>query len=105
MRTSRIKNSITFLLLILFLSMKMVGLHALSHAHDLDDGDHALHCVICDHATAINLTPALTPDLQEFSFEIKEYVFTQDLRKYYNYIHSNTITKNELVSRPPPSLL
>ena len=105
MKSSLLKNSVTYLFLILFLSMKLVGLHALSHNHDLDESDHALHCVICDHATAINLTPALTPEPQEFSFEIKEYVFTQDLRKYYNYIHSNTITSNELFCRPPPSLL
>ncbi|MHA7941735.1 hypothetical protein ACJOV8_001475 [Formosa sp. 3Alg 14/1] len=105
MKTAGLKNSITFLFLFLFLSMKLVGLHALSHAHDVDDSDHALHCVICDHATAINLTPAISPEPQEFSFEIKEYVFTQDLRKYYNYIHSNTITTDELFSRPPPSLI
>ncbi len=85
--------------------MKMVGLHALSHAHDVEDSDHALHCVICDHATTINLTPAITPDFIDFSFEVKEYVFTQDLRKYYNYIHSNTINTDELFSRPPPALL
>ncbi|WP_146035157.1 hypothetical protein [Formosa algae] len=103
MRTARVKHSISYLFLILFLSMKLVGLHALSH-HE-DDDDHDLHCVVCYHAAAINHTPALAPDLQEFSFEIKEYVFTQDLRKYYNYIHSNAIASNELFCRPPPTLL
>ncbi|QDO92586.1 hypothetical protein FNB79_00845 [Formosa sediminum] len=105
MRTSRIKNSVTFIFLFLFLSMKMVGLHALAHSHDLEDSDHVLHCVICDHITVINLTPIVAPESVNFSFEIKEYVFTQDLRRYYNYIHSNAIANNSLFCRPPPALL
>ncbi|MDO6760225.1 hypothetical protein Q4566_08460 [Tamlana sp. 2_MG-2023] len=102
MRASRIKNNITYFFLILFLTVKMVGLHEVFHHSD--DEDHALHCVVCNHATAFNLTPALTPDIQEFSFLVQEFVYKQELRKYYNYRYSNAIDTDELVSRPPPFL-
>lgn len=102
MKFSQIKNSITFLFLILFLSMKMVGLHALTHGEDNDHNDHALHCTICDNATALNLTPTLAPDSQEFSIENKELVVTRSAIKHYSFIASNTIATNQLLSRPPP---
>ncbi|MEP5340887.1 MAG: hypothetical protein ABJL44_08225 [Algibacter sp.] len=102
MKTSRIKNSITYSLLILFLTMKMAGIHALLH---IDDKDHAPHCVICDHTTANNLTPAITPNLQDFKIENTEPIVQKEIIKNYNFIISSTIDTNQLFSRPPPFLL
>ena len=82
--------------------MKLVGLHALSHIDDKDE--HAVHCVICDHAITHNLTPALTPDLEAFSIKYTEFVVKQELITGYDFIISSSITADQLFSRPPPSL-
>ena len=102
MKSNRIKNSVTYLFLVLFLSMKLVGLHALSHVDDKDE--HAVHCVICDHAITHNLTPILTPDLDVFSIEHTEDVVEQEVIVDYNFILSSSIASNQLFSRPPPSI-
>jgi len=102
MKNGRLKISITYLFLALFLSMKMVGLHVLSHTND---NDHALHCTICDHVIAHNLTPAITPDLQDFTLETVDFFVWEEVSKNYNFIISSTIASDQLFSRPPPSLL
>ncbi|MEZ4970592.1 MAG: hypothetical protein R2814_13240 [Flavobacteriaceae bacterium] len=102
MKNGRLKNSITYLFLALFLSMKMVGLHVLSHT---DDKDHAIHCTICDHAISNNLTPALAPELQDFTITNTEPIFQNGIIENYHFIISNTIATDQLFSRPPPSLL
>ncbi|WP_157757670.1 hypothetical protein [Pseudalgibacter alginicilyticus] len=81
--------------------MKTVGLHALSHDHDQD---HALHCVVCDYATAQNLTPILAPDLQGFIIENTEFVLKTEITNNYSFAVSSTIATNQLFCRPPPFL-
>jgi len=100
MKVSKIKNSITFLFLILFLSMKMIGLHALTH--DDHDKDHAIHCTICDNATIQNLTPVLITDSQDFSMENTAFAVDRSIIKQYRFITGNTIASSNLFSRPPP---
>ncbi len=102
MKNGRLKNSITYLLLVIFLSMKMAGLHVLSHT---DDKDHALHCTVCDHAITNNLTPALTPDSQDFTLENPEFTAHRVSFKNYNFMTSSNLASGQLFSRPPPSLL
>ena len=82
--------------------MKMAGLHVLSHSNDKD---HALHCAVCDHAIAHNLTPALTPDLQGFVIKNTAFIVQKEIAKNYSFIISSTITSDQLFSRPPPFLL
>lgn len=102
MKVSRIKNSIAFLFLVLFLSMKMVGLHALFHA---DDNEHVVHCNICDHAIVHNLTPTLTSDIQCFKVENVEFIVRGTVTANYRFIIFNTISVSQLFSRPPPFLV
>ena len=71
MKNSRLKNSITYLFLVLFLSMKMAGLHVLSHS---DDNEHAISCTICDHAITNNLTPVLAAEIQDFTIQTTELI-------------------------------
>ncbi|UMB52777.1 hypothetical protein MKD41_10560 [Lutibacter sp. A64] len=80
----------------------MTGLHALSHNND---DDHDLQCVICENAITHNLTPALTPDLQDFTIENIEFIIPKELINHYGFINLSTIESNQLFSRPPPSLL
>lgn len=77
----------------------MAGLHVLSHT---DDKDHTLHCTVCDHAITHNLTPALTPDSQDFTIENTEPMVQREITENYNFIISNTIGTDQLYSRPPP---
>lgn len=82
--------------------MKMAGLHVLSHT---DDKDHAIHCTICDYATINNLTPVLTPDLQDYTVENTLPIIQKEITENYNFIISSTIATDQLFSRPPPFLL
>lgn len=97
-----LKHSISYFLLVFFLSVKMAGLHVLSHS---DDKDHALHCAICDHTTAHNLVPAIAPDLPDFTLNRFEDVYLQEPNTLYTFVGSGTLDSNQLFSRPPPSTL
>lgn len=99
MKDGRLKNSITYIFLVLFVSMKLAGLHVLSQT---DEKDHAIHCAICDHTITNNLTPALNPDLQEFTIKNTEPFVQKEIIENYNIIISGTIATNQLFSRPPP---
>jgi len=99
MKTSAIKHSIASFLLILFLSLKLVGLHALSH---VDNQDHDTPCEICDYALINNIIPALTPEPLAFIPNNTEVVFNQLNITTYYFKTSSTIASNQLFSRPPP---
>lgn len=102
MKISPIKNSITFVFIALFFTMKMAGLHMLSHTND---EDHEIHCAICDYAITHNLTPLLTLNLQDFTIENREPIVLGQINKSYSFIITSTIATNQLFSRPPPFLL
>ncbi len=102
MRISRIKNSVTFFFVALFLTMKIAGLHVLLHT---DDKDHTIHCVICDHTITNNLTPIISSDLQSVTIENTEFIVQREVIKNYSFIISSTITSDQLFSRPPPFLV
>jgi hypothetical protein len=97
MKVNVLKYNIACFFLILFLSLKMVGLHALSH-----DDDHDTPCQICSHAFINNLIPALTPESVSFSLENTELVFNHVIITGYHFKISNTIATSQLFSRPPP---
>ncbi len=102
MKNDRLKHKITYLFLVLFISMKMTGLHILSHAND---EDHDVECIFCDHAITHNLTPLLINNLQDFLIENTEFIVQRKIVKSYSFVISNTIASNQLFSRPPPLLL
>ena len=104
MKIARLKNSVTYLLLILFISMKMAGLHALAHADDSSDHDHAIHCLICDQALVNNFIPVLASDIQDFCIENTEAIIQQEISDNYSAVVSRTISKDQLICRPPPFL-
>lgn len=98
----KIKNRTALVFLVLFVVMKMAGLHVLSH---IDDKDHALHCTVCDYAITYNLTPLITPGSQGFPIENNEYFVQGDIFKSYSFIIAGNISADQLFSRPPPFLL
>ena len=102
MKLSIVKNSITYLLLALFLSMKMAGIHSLSHS---DESGDAIYCAICDSSIDHNLTPTLVPN--SIDFEVSTTTFTLQKEEIVNYNFSLSKNKKlrKLLSRPPPSLV
>tara|TARA_R110002049_G_scaffold47596_2_gene137098 strand:- start:255529 stop:255843 length:315 start_codon:yes stop_codon:yes gene_type:complete len=101
-KNGRLKNSIPYLFLVLFLSMKMAGLHVLSHT---DEENHAVDCAICIHVNTNNLTPTITPDFQDFTIENTEFTAHKERFKSYNFIALSDLVSGQLFSRPPPSFL
>ena len=102
MKTRWFKNTITYLFLALFFTMKMAGFHALSHTND---DDHGVDCAICIHVNTTNLTPALSPDFEYSPIEYVEFTIKTEVINSYSFVASNAIASNQLFSRPPPSLL
>lgn len=104
MKIGRLRNTVTYLLLVLFISMKMAGLHALAHADDNSNHDHAIHCLICDQALLNNLTPVLATDIQDFGIENTEAIVQQEISDNYSALMARAISKDQLFCRPPPFL-
>lgn len=102
MKNGYFKNSITYLFLALFLSMKMASFHVITHA---DDKEHALHCTICDHIITNNATPVIAVEDIEFDFQIIEFAPPRQVANHYSFEISSEITSDQLFSRPPPALL
>lgn len=103
MKVSRIKNGIAYVLLVLFLSIKIVGLHALTHLNE--DDDHPIHCSICDNVTTHNLTPVITPLSQVFPIKNTEMVMNRVVLETYSFILTNRPFSEQIFSRPPPFIV
>ena len=103
MKFSITKNSITFLFLALFISMKMAGVHAFFHTDEEDD--HATTCVVCEYTIAHNLTPILYTPVQEYKIEPLELHVYKQVFVYHHFNVTSSIAVNQLFSRPPPFLL
>ncbi|UTD14589.1 hypothetical protein HER15_03465 [Tenacibaculum mesophilum] len=102
MKKGWLKNSVTYLFLVLFLSVKMTGIHVLMHT---DDMDHAVHCTMCDHSITHDLTPALTPNFQNLIIDKFEIIVQKSIIKNYRFTATSNFVLYQLFSRPPPFLL
>lgn len=102
MKSSRFKNNVSILFLTIFLSMKVAGLHALTHT---DDNNHALHCIICNNVNSHSLTAALTPSDLDFNIENTEFIVQNEVATNYSFNASSATVSYHLFSRPPPFLL
>ena len=101
MKNGRFKHTVAIVFLALFCSMKLAGLHVLSHT---DDKEHAAHCFICDHAVTHNLTPALAADIPELNFERKVDVLFSEITDDYHFTYAASVFPDQLFSRPPPTI-
>lgn len=102
MGISRIKCSITYLFLALFVSMQVAGLHVLTH---IDENDGIVHCTLCDYTIVNNQTPLLPPDTQEFNLEQVVFVIKKEATGEFHFVYCDTALPNHLFSRPPPVYL
>ncbi|MEP2688051.1 hypothetical protein [Maribacter dokdonensis] len=102
MKGSRIKHSITRILLVLYLFTNVSGLHVLSHSNDEQEHDT---CIICDHAIINNFTPTISPSSSDFGIENPEFIIPLEIVTNYRFTIDSTIVTKALFSRPPPVLL
>ncbi len=98
-KNEQFKNIIASVFLALFISTKLIGLHALTHS---DDGNHPDYCLVCEHMITNNLTPILPVSEQNITFN---YPFTPIEIKViveYHFVYGDSDIPNHLFSRPPP---
>ena len=101
MKVNNFKHIITYLLLGIFIFIKVAGLHAISHYDD--KAEDIEHCETCDFITTNNITPLLNNDIKSIELNNLEF-FTQNVKSYYSSAYNNTITNDCLFYRPPPTL-
>lgn len=101
MKVINFKNIIAYLLLGILISVKVSGFHVFNHSDD--KAGEIEHCETCDFITINNLTPLINDNLQNVEFNNLEFT-TFNLKEYYSFIYSNTLTNDSLFSRPPPTL-
>ena len=101
MRVNNFKNIIAYLLLGIFISVKVAGFHVFNHSDN--KADEIEHCETCDFITINNLTPLTNANLQNVEFNILE-LFTYSTKNPYFFIYCSTLTNDCLFSRPPPTL-
>ncbi|WP_167596567.1 hypothetical protein [Leeuwenhoekiella sp. ZYFB001] len=96
-----VKHRISLVLLALFISMKMLGLHVLAH-----DGDqeHFVHCKLCEHAVVgDHYNPALLSDDTAFQVLTPQAPATIQIVDRYAFTFCDNFIANPLFSRPPPA--
>ncbi|ASV30748.1 hypothetical protein [Maribacter cobaltidurans] len=100
MKSNRLKNSISFIFLALFMATKLIGLHVLTH----DDPDCLDSCAICHNIAADSHTPAVLEDSGEPLSPAIEFVPQNEVAIGYDFQVSTTTCPSLLFSRPPPSI-
>ncbi|CAM1344879.1 conserved hypothetical protein [Tenacibaculum amylolyticum] len=92
------KKHITLFYLVLFIGIKLVGLHILTH-----NDDHYDDCEICEYVITSNKTHISTENFvsfeQQFFHDYNEQSFST-----YSYAFITKYEHNELFSRPPPAI-
>jgi len=97
-----LKNSVTYMFLVLFISMKLANLHVFTHT---DDSDHLAHCMICDNAIVNDhLNPIIPNSVEDFGFLSQTFIFKKEPLPEYHFEFSSIEVFNHLFSRPPPAL-
>lgn len=101
MKIEGLKNYITYIFIVIFLSLKVAGLHLLTH-----DDDGIEHCEICDLVSITNFTPAAVSDnTQSNVCSTFEFYTQKNVIRHYNFVYSSDIHITNLFSRPPPFLI
>ena len=100
MKANRLKNSISFIFLALFLATKLIGLHVLTHE---DDKDYLGHCAICHNIVTDTHTPAVLHEPAELLSTNVEFALQDEIEAGYDFQISCSTCPSLLFSRPPPS--
>lgn len=94
---NKLKQYISLLLLTIFVSVKLVGLHEFTHSEDT----HQEECEICEFTITSNEVAFIVSDDISFQ-EIISFFPEKDFSKEYSYLFEQNQISNALFSRPPP---
>ncbi|WP_143273608.1 hypothetical protein [Aquimarina sp. MAR_2010_214] len=100
MEIGHLKNYIAYTFIVIFLSLKVAGLHVITH-----DDNTIEHCEVCDLVTVNNLTPAINDVAQNYIGNNYEFHFQKEVISRYNFVYSTATNFTNLFSRPPPFLV
>lgn len=98
MKLGHLKNYIAYTFVAIFLSLKVAGLHVLTH----DDNDAAEHCEVCNLVSTNNFVPIINDTTEDYVGKNYEFCFQREVISHYNFIYSTTTNITSLFSRPPP---
>lgn len=99
MKVNNFRNIIAYLLLAVFISVKVAGFHVFDHSNE--ESGEIEHCETCDFITINNLTPLINDSFSNVEFNDLE-SFIYPIKNHYFFIYNNTLTNDCLFSRPPP---
>lgn len=99
MQKGFVKHRIGFFFLLIFLMVKMAGLHVLSHD---GDQDHYEHCVVCHHIAKNQQSPEISPIGHDYRVLNIGPIPRQHVSRQYGFLSDGLIAKDQLFSRPPP---
>lgn len=101
MNWRRYKHLTVYLVLCLFLSTKLAGLHVLTHEND---PDHLSHCVTCELAALNNHTPVVPVVPAEIVIDQTDFFVSKEKAVLVVLLFDQSISTDQLFSRPPPHL-
>ena len=101
MSVNNLKNIIAYLLLGIFIAVKVAGLHVFNHADE--KAGEIEHCETCDFIIINTLSPLINDNLENVEFNNLEFI-PYSIKSHYFFIYSNTLTNDCLFSRPPSTL-
>ncbi len=95
-------HSITFFLLTIFVTLKVVNTHYFVHIFDEDQ--KIVNCDFCDDYQKNSQTEFTSPDPEPQISNVLLTLFSRDLNNFYFYQPQVTILGNNF-NRPPPALV
>lgn len=99
MRLDYLRKIATLIILAVFLSTKASGLHVLAHGYDHAD---LAHCLLCDHATAVQGVPLLPVKVLEIVPKEIPVSTSNEVTPGMEVLYVPFRIPNQLFSRPPP---
>lgn len=92
------KQYIALFFLTVFIAIKAVGLHALTHSGENDE-EH--NCEVCEYVITTNKVPLIVSEIVVIE-PLVHFICNKELFSEYSYIFTKTNAKNTLFCRPPP---
>lgn len=101
MYSGRFRNNVVFFFLILFIGLRLTGLHALAH----DEKDHVEDCFVCTHSILSDQLNPFTPSPGTPDFPEPVVIFSlPGHSEFVEVLLCLAPCPSTLFSRPPPLL-
>lgn len=94
-------HSITFFLLTIFVSLKVVNTHYFVHV--FDETETLINCEICNDFQSNTQTDLIPPIEEDLDFKIFQIIDQKELNNFYSYQSQNNPPGCHF-NKPPPTL-